>query len=85
MGTVYLLHFSEKISGHAGHYLGWASRLEARIEHHRAGTGARLTQVAAERGISFEVARTWSGDRNLERRLKNRKNAGRLCPVCLAA
>jgi hypothetical protein len=33
-------------------------------------------------GIGFEVARTWDGDRRLERRLKNQRNApARLCPI----
>jgi hypothetical protein len=37
-------------------------------------------------GIGFEVARTWDGDRRLERRLKNQRNApARLCPICRAA
>jgi hypothetical protein len=41
-----------------------------------------LTQVATQRGIGFEVVRTWPGGRELERRLKDRHDAPRLCPVC---
>lgn len=87
-GTVYLLHFDKQIAPGkhtCQHYIGWAYNLEGRLKEHRAGRGARLTQVAAERGIGFEVVRTWSGDRNLERKLKNRKEGPALCPVCQAA
>lgn len=83
-GTVYLLHFSRPISPDhtAQHYIGWASQLEARLGHHAAGSGARLTAVAIARGITWQVARTWEGDRSLERRLKRRHEGPRLCPVC---
>lgn len=88
MSAVYLLHFEQPISPDhtAQHYLGYAKRsLEARIEEHERGEGARLTQVAKERGIAFEVVRVWEGgDRQLERKLKNRHNAPRLCPICQA-
>ena len=86
-GTVYLLHLDAPISEHhtAQHYIGWARNLDARIEHHRGGTGARFTQVAGERGIGFDVVRTWEDvDRNFERKLKDRHAAPRLCPVCAA-
>ena len=33
----------------------------------------------------FVIARTWNGGRDLERRLKNRKNSLRLCPICRQA
>lgn len=82
---VYLLHFDSPIAPGkhtAQHYLGYADNLNARIEQHRAGTGARLCEVAKERGISFVIARTWEGGRLLERQLKNRKNAPKLCPLC---
>lgn len=83
-GVVYLLHFERPISplSTAQHYLGYADRLAARMAHHEAGSGARLTQVARERGIAWEVVRTWEGDRTLERKLKRRHEAPRLCPRC---
>src|SRR5262245_6410586 len=83
-GTIYLLHFERPISrAHTcQHYLGWALDLDARLSAHRAGRGARLTQIAVERGIAFEVVRVWPGDRTLERRLKNRKESPRFCPLC---
>jgi predicted GIY-YIG superfamily endonuclease len=83
-GTVYLLHFDRPISDRhtCQHYLGWARDLPARLAVHRAGLGARLTQIAVERGIPFNVVASWPGDRTLERRLKNRKHSPRLCPIC---
>ena len=81
-GTVYLIHLASPIADHAQHYIGWAKHLEARISHHRARTGARLLQVAVDLKIEFEVVRTWEGDRHFERKLKNRKKARMLCPVC---
>lgn len=84
MATIYLLHFTQPISPRhtAQHYLGVADNLGQRLALHRAGQGARLCAVARERGIAFVLARTWPGDRRAERRLKNQKNAPRLCPLC---
>lgn len=94
LGSVYLLHFNEPYVGQrrnplahrvqvASHYIGFAQGdLEARLEAHASGQGARLMQVIAEAGISFELARVWPGGRMVERRLKNRKEARALCPIC---
>jgi predicted GIY-YIG superfamily endonuclease len=49
-GTVYLLHFDRPLK-HAKHYLGYANDLQARLEQHRSGNGARLIQVVQEAGI----------------------------------
>lgn len=82
IGHVYLIHFQSRYK-HAGHYLGFATDLEQRLDRHRAGQGARLLEVIGEAGIGWKVVRVWSGDRGLERSLKRRKNAPRrLCPVC---
>jgi len=83
-GQVYLLHFDSPISPNhtTQHYVGWAKELGSRIQAHRCGRGARLTEVALERGIGFTVVRVWRGDRHLERRIKNRKDAPTLCPAC---
>jgi predicted GIY-YIG superfamily endonuclease len=78
---VYLLHF-ERPYRHARHYLGYAADLDMRLARHRAGRGARLVEVITEAGISFTLARTWEGDRTMERRLKNRHASPRLCPLC---
>ena len=81
---VYLIHFDQPVNPArpARHYLGSARNLDARLSEHRAGIGARLMAVVKERGIGWQLARTWNGDRATERRLKRRKNAPRLCPVC---
>jgi len=79
--TVYLLHFVTPLK-HAKHYLGFSENLDKRLTDHLCGQGARLMEVCFERGIEWKVARTWSGDRKLERRLKNRKEAPALCPLC---
>lgn len=88
-GWVYLLHFSQPIAdGHpCRHYIGSAADLWTRIAQHRAGKGARLTEVAHERGIGVVVASIWPVPvgltlRQLERQLKRRKNAPKLCPIC---
>ncbi|MBN1886948.1 MAG: hypothetical protein JW850_03125 [Thermoflexales bacterium] len=80
-GTVYLLHFERKYK-HAQHYLGWTVDLDHRLAAHRSGNGARLVEVITGEGIGFALARTWRGGRDLERRLKQRKNSPRLCPLC---
>lgn len=81
MGTVYLLHFDRPYR-HARHYLGYTDDLPARIERHLAGNGGRLLQVIKAAGIGFKVARTWEGDRSLERRLKSWHKSAQLCPIC---
>lgn len=94
-GFVYLLHFERPIApgAHtAQHYIGHADDLARRIQTHERGrrynglgqpTGcARIVEVAHERGIRFQVARVWRGGYELERRLKRRKDANDLCPVC---
>ena len=82
--VVYLLHRDGEMpeNHHAKHYVGSAVELDERLAEHAAGAGARLTQVWVENGAGFHCARTWQGDRHLERRLKRQKNACRLCPEC---
>ena len=82
--VIYLLHFTAPLA-RARHYLGSTDDLEARLALHRAGGGARILEVAMSRGIGWELARTWEGDRRQERRLKRRNGHGRaLCPICRA-
>lgn len=83
-GTIYLLHF-ERPYRHARHYIGWTKKncLNARLDHHRAGSGSRLMAAVSAAGITFTIARLWTGTRNDERALKRKKNApARLCPIC---
>ena len=84
VGTIYLLHFDRPYR-HAQHYLGWTSNLEQRLAAHRNGkAGARLMEVIAEKGIGFQVARTWTGTRSDERRKKVSGHSVRSCPICRA-
>lgn len=89
--AVYLLHLSRPLGNErhqASHYLGYSPdrHLDQRIADHRAGQGARITQVAVERGITLTVVRTWPGlSRTDERRMKNQHHHARLCPVCRGA
>jgi hypothetical protein len=39
-------------------------------------------EVVIGHGIGFVLARTWQGDRFLERTLKRRRMAPRYCPIC---
>lgn len=85
--AVYLIHF-EKPFKHAKHYIGFSSskrNVQLRLDHHRHGRGSRLLRAVAEAGISFDVVRIWEeGDRTFERKLKRRKEAPKLCPICRA-
>ena len=81
IGVVYLIHFDRPYK-HARHYLGYTEDLPKRLSLHKCGLGARLMEVVRNAGIDWVVARTWPGDRTLERRLKNRKESPRLCPIC---
>lgn len=81
-GTVYLIHFDRPYK-HAGHYLGYASDLEKRLERHRKGRGARLLDVIQKEGIDWKVVRTWSpAGPVVEAELKRFHNNRALCPVC---
>jgi predicted GIY-YIG superfamily endonuclease len=83
MGTVYLIHFNRPYR-HAQHYIGYTDDLGQRMAAHRAGNGARLLEVISDAGITWRLARTWEGDKALEKRLKAQHNAPRLCPICQA-
>ena len=80
---IYLIHFDRPLH-HARHYLGYCAdgELQVRLIRHRAGRGARLLAVLRGLGIGWRVVRTFEGDRHFERKLKNRRNARYLCPVC---
>src|SRR5260370_19461090 len=80
--TVYLIHL-ERPYHHARHYLGCTHDLMHRLAEHRKGTGAKLLRAVGRAGIPFDVVRTWDGYRQEELQLKARKNAPKLCPVCL--
>lgn len=80
--AVYLIHFETKLH-HAGHYLGFAEDIAARLARHKAGRGAKLLQILRDKKINFEVVRIWAGaDKKFERRLKISGHNNRLCPIC---
>jgi predicted GIY-YIG superfamily endonuclease len=82
--VLYLLHFDRPLA-HAQHYLGFTEDLETRLRLHANPNGSsnhRLMQVIYELGIGFTLARAWSGDRSAERKLKQRHEGRRLCPLC---
>lgn len=87
-GWVYVLHFDEPIC-HARHYTGSTLDLRARLIAHALGRGARLTQVARERGIAWRLtalgATTGEVLRKLERGAKDWKGADQFCPICTRA
>jgi predicted GIY-YIG superfamily endonuclease len=83
----YLIHLDQRLgsshpNGSAGHYLGPTMDLDRRLATHREGKGARILAAANERGIAYDVVRTWPGGRDVERRLKRLRNSPRLCPRC---
>lgn len=83
-GIVYLLHFDPPVA-HARHYLGWTQNLGQRLADHRRGAGSPLVAAAVRAGATVELARQWDDvDRHFERRLKNRHETPRMCPVCVA-
>ncbi|MBI5951871.1 MAG: GIY-YIG nuclease family protein [Chloroflexi bacterium] len=80
--SVYILHLDSPLK-HARHYVGFASKVNRRLEHHRSGSGARFTQVCNENGITYQLARVFEqADRAFERKLKNCKHTARYCPIC---
>jgi predicted GIY-YIG superfamily endonuclease len=80
--SVYLIHFEQPYK-HARHYLGYAQDVAARLQRHRAGTGARLMEVITQAGIPWHVAKIWpDGTPELERALKLWHSGVRLCPTC---
>lgn len=81
-GTVYLIHFDKKFH-HAQHYIGYTDiNVLDRIARHLQGHGSRLLRAVTNAGIKIKLVRTWTGNKTLERKLKNQKNAKRLCPIC---
>lgn len=86
MGDIYLLHGTEPVGNEnhsARHYIGYTERdVEVRIQEHVDGVGSPLVWHLARAGEVL-LARLWRNkSRHFERRLKNQKNHGRMCPHC---
>ena len=80
--TTYVVCLERPLGGpshFAQHYIGRSKDPAKRLETHRAGLGARILAAAVERGIGFDVVRTWDGD--VEKRLKAHHRAWSFCPV----
>jgi hypothetical protein len=56
--------------------------LARRLAEHGTARGARLMLAVRKAGISWQLARTWPGDRARERQLKRQGGAARRCPLC---
>ena len=91
MAIVYLIHFEQPLGnlasprGQARHYLGSTNSLKRRLADHRSGNGSKIMAAVSRDGIQWQLARTWSdGTRALEKQLKARHNARKLCPICRA-
>ncbi len=87
LGTVYLLHFSDRTAAGHQHYLGWTTDLPKRLARHRAGRGAEETKKAIDEGLKLKLAQSWRGTLADERRVKDERKAvkrsfGCLCPYC---
>jgi len=82
-GTIYLLHFDRSFR-HARHYLGWTTDLTKRLAAHGTCDGSALMRAVADAGITWQLARTWPGDRHRERQLKGQGGRSRMCPLCRA-
>lgn len=87
--AVYLLHFDRPVAEGrpAQHYMGFADggedAVQRRLRRHLEKRGSRLVAAAVKRGIEVRLAFVWpEGDRDFERRLKNRKESKVFCPIC---
>ena len=93
-GYVYILHFHTPLASGkkaSAHYVGYTRRWYWRLQEHRAGRGARILAVCADRGIGWDVAtiaaqvtcggQTYTG-RAAERQIKRSHHYTRYCPLC---
>lgn len=82
---IYVLHFDTPLE-HARHYTGSTTNLRKRLQAHAKGTGARLTEVIKEKGITWRLASLFqcktNQHRSVERRIKKQNNGPRYCKIC---
>lgn len=83
---VYLLCATQKVAGRSRHYLGGSQDVAWRVKRHKQGNAASFTKAVLEQGGLLRLARVWYVPLEqvwpLEKRIKARKNAYRLCPYC---
>lgn len=93
-GLIYLVHLDEGMvvrtepNGrvvHALHYIGWTADHDRRLAEHSAGRGSSFMAEVERREIPWRVVKMWEGSRTDERKIKNRKESTRFCPVCVAS
>jgi predicted GIY-YIG superfamily endonuclease len=78
----YMLHFSASFS-HSRHYIGTTHDVVKRVTRHMKGqSNVGFLNAALASGIHFTLVRVWSGGHDVERKLKDRKDAPRQCPIC---
>lgn len=80
---VYLLHF-ERPYFHARHYIGFTDDLDRRLHQHLNGheKGSPLVRAVLKAGITVQLAATFEGGKDLEKKMKSRHNAAHFCPIC---
>jgi hypothetical protein len=90
IGWLYLLHLNQRLGREgrngAEHYLGWTPRAELleRLRAHGTSSGARMLEVARQRGIGWHVGMVARGTPGDERRLKRYGHHDELCWTCAA-
>lgn len=82
-GTLYLLHFDRPF-GHARHYLGFSTDLDARLAAHASGRGANLLRHVRAAGIGWTLVKTWSCKTRVDERRMHTNGHATRCPVCRA-
>lgn len=85
-GRNYLFHFAKPLGSDKHsiqHYYGYTPRtVEARYTDHKAGRGARITQVLNEKGIDYWPVMDTPGNRDIENNIKAGGSLKPLCPEC---
>ena len=87
IGTVYLLHFDQAVTGQMQHYVGFTTKsVKSRFNRH---TGIEndiwFTKLATKRNIKATVVKTWPEvTAEFEQKLKREKNLKRHCSLCIA-
>lgn len=92
MGEFYLLHFSRPLGNPAnpralaGHYLGWAWEVEARLEAHlRNQSEVKIVQACHRAGIALTPVRLGPAPKRAEWWLKQcwKQNLRQFRPICM--
>lgn len=83
--VVYIIHFEHHFK-RARHYIGSTTDLDRRLREHLGVTKrcSPLIRAAIESGIKVDLSLALTGDRKVERVIKDMKNVKRYCPSCLA-